>query len=64
MLENADMSIVGPFQMSLLFSRISELQEVGSAVFRNCCKKGISDSGRVEASISYLPSLKGELKKW
>lgn len=51
MLENPDMFIVGPFQMSLLFSRISELQEVGSVLFRSCCKKGISDSGRVEAYV-------------
>lgn len=52
MLENRDMFILGPFQMSLLFSRISEFQEVGSALFRSCCKKpkkAISDSGRVEA---------------
>lgn len=64
MLENPDMFIVGPFQISLLFGRISELQEVGSALFRSCCKKGISNSDRLEASVSYPPSLKGELKKW
>lgn len=32
-LENHYVFAVGPFQMSLLFSRTSELQEVGSALF-------------------------------
>lgn len=34
MLENHYMLIVGPFQVSLLFSRTSELQEVGNALLR------------------------------
>jgi len=44
MLENHYMFVVGPFQMSLLFSRTSELQEVGSAQFRSCCKQEVSNS--------------------
>lgn len=60
MLENPDIFIVDPFQMSLLFSRISELQGVGSEQFRSCRKKGISDSGTVEAYVLHPPSLKGE----
>lgn len=34
MLENHYMLIVGPFQVSLLFSGTSELQEVGNALLR------------------------------
>lgn len=34
MLENHYMLIVGPFQVSLLFSRTSELQEVGNTLLR------------------------------
>lgn len=63
MLENPGMFILGPFQMSLLFSRISEFQEVGSALFRRCCKKGISDSDRVEACF-ISTFFEGGTKKW